>query len=151
MRVLALSLLCACVSVTDAPSDLPVGSGVALVEAGPEADSMVDTDKPTQSRPSPPRPFAAVRRDHPDPKFHQQVQKVKTARYDLQALEFYLVDKRAHEDGEISTSWKQPPLDKYKAQPWCHAPGPHGEHKPPPPPSLPSPDPSELVQSPRQQ
>jgi hypothetical protein len=143
-------LLCA-VACGAPPSDQADRSGGDVAASTESADESPDDESPDDESPDenpverdtgPPTPpvVRTVPRTGPveleQVELAEQAQEVRDTRFDLQALEFYLVDQRAQQDGQIPATWKQPPLETYKAQPWCHAPEPHGDHVPPTPDTL---------------
>jgi len=89
-------------------------------------------DPPTEPTETPKEPVVTIEVVQTDyPNIQEQRIEVKNTRYNLEALEHYLIDQDAAERKELPRDWKLPPLEVYKREPWCHAPAPHGKHTKP--------------------
>lgn len=105
----------ACAQDTDVPMDFvgPVEEDVLAEEGDPPQDRVGDPTEDTNSDSE-----------------EDVAEEARDASLQASGLAFYLEDKKALTDGEISEEWELPPLSLYKEEPWCHAPEPHGKHIP---------------------
>lgn len=94
-----------------------------------DTDAPVSDDQDTTVGPL--LPTAPVSEDLV-PETAEQViaESARDASLQASGLAFYLEDKKALLEGEIREDWVLPELDIYRDEPWCHAPGAHGEHIP---------------------